>query len=57
MPSAGNTTTTGGRNSAILRYDGAPDATPTSSATSNPVVMNEADLHVCTEIIFSLYLF
>ena len=36
----------GGVNSAILRYDGAPDQEPTTSATANPIVMNEADLHV-----------
>ncbi|PAV19621.1 laccase [Pyrrhoderma noxium] len=45
IPSSGDATTTNGRNSAILRYDGAPDATPTSTATSSPVVLNEANLH------------
>ncbi|EJD05393.1 laccase [Fomitiporia mediterranea MF3/22] len=37
--------TPGGINSAILRYDGAPDEEPTTSAQAKPVVMNEADLH------------
>lgn len=41
--------TAGGINSAILRYDGAPDQEPTTSATANPIVMNEADLHVSRE--------
>ncbi|EJD00037.1 laccase [Fomitiporia mediterranea MF3/22] len=43
--SPAGSTTDGGINSAILRYDGAPDAEPTTNATANPVVLNEADLH------------
>ncbi|KAL5531208.1 hypothetical protein ACEPAG_4084 [Sanghuangporus baumii] len=37
--------TNGGINSAILRYDGAPDQEPTTTPKANPVQMNEADLH------------
>ncbi|TFK64355.1 hypothetical protein BDN72DRAFT_872083 [Pluteus cervinus] len=33
-----------GVNSAILRYDTAPDAEPTTSELSNPTVLNEADV-------------
>lgn len=46
IPSLGVTTTEGGRNSAILRYDGAPVAEPSTNATVNPVLLNEANLHV-----------
>lgn len=44
--SPGGSTTAGGINSAILRYDGAPISEPTTNQTANPVVMNESDLHV-----------
>lgn len=47
IPSVGNTTTAGGVNSAILRYDGAPNVEPTSSPIPNPVILNESQLHVC----------
>ncbi|KLO10959.1 laccase [Schizopora paradoxa] len=46
IPSVGNNTTDGGVNSAILRYDGAPNVDPTHSFPNpNPVELNEADLH------------
>ena len=35
-----------GVNSAILRYDGAPDAEPNSTAIANPINFNEADVIV-----------
>ena len=35
-----------GVNSAILRYDGAPDAEPNSTAVANPIIFNEADVIV-----------
>ncbi|KAL5536674.1 LCC11_6 [Sanghuangporus sanghuang] len=40
-----NSNNNGGINSAILRYDGAPDQEPTAAPKANPVQMNEADLH------------
>ncbi|THH03129.1 hypothetical protein EW145_g6506 [Phellinidium pouzarii] len=40
----GNPTTDGGVNSAILRYDGAQDTDPNSTAVANPVSMNEANI-------------
>ncbi|OCB87661.1 laccase [Sanghuangporus baumii] len=40
-----NSNNNGGMNSAILRYDGAPDQEPTTTPKANPVQMNEADLH------------
>nr|QID90256.1 laccase [Trichaptum abietinum] len=43
VPSSGTTGFTNGINSAILRYDGATDADPTSTQTSG-VVLNEANL-------------
>ena len=46
IPSFGDASIDGGINSAILRYDGALEADPTSTPTPNPVEMNEADLHV-----------
>ena len=46
IPSLGVTTTEGGRNSAILRYDSAPVAEPSTNATINPVLLNEVNLHV-----------
>ncbi|PAV19798.1 laccase [Pyrrhoderma noxium] len=41
----GGATTDNGFNSAILRYDGAPDAEPTSTEKTNPTLLNEAQLH------------
>ncbi|KAJ3504043.1 hypothetical protein NLJ89_g8148 [Agrocybe chaxingu] len=38
----------GGINSAILRYDGAPKADPTSAQPANPKLLQEADLHPLT---------
>lgn len=35
----------GGINSAILRYEGAPDAEPTTSMQANIIPLNEVDLH------------
>lgn len=45
-PSTGTTGFTGGINSAILRYDGAAIADPTTSATVGGTVLNEANLIV-----------
>ena len=44
-PSQGTTGFTGGINSAILRYSGAPDADPTSIRNIEGIALNEADLH------------
>ncbi|EJD00074.1 laccase [Fomitiporia mediterranea MF3/22] len=43
--SPAGSTTAGGINSAILRYDGAPSTDPATSAKTNPVVLNESNLH------------
>ncbi|KAI0315482.1 Cupredoxin [Amylostereum chailletii] len=45
QPDLGNTTFAGGLNSAILRYAGAPNADPTSKATSATRLLLETDLH------------
>ena len=45
-----NSTTEDGLNSAILRYDGAPDEEPCTSEdddSTDLIEMNESDLHVC----------
>jgi iron transport multicopper oxidase len=39
----------GGRNSAILRYAGAPIADPTTTQTPNVQPLNEVDLHALTD--------
>jgi iron transport multicopper oxidase len=38
----------GGRNSAILRYNGAPSTAPTTSQTPNVLPLKEPDLHALT---------
>ena len=48
IPSVGNTTTDGGVNSAILRYDGAPVSEPNSTAITNGTALNEANVIVST---------
>ena len=50
-PSAGNTGFDGGINSAILRYDGAAVADPTSTQTTSVIPLNEVDLHVSHSVI------
>ncbi|CDO73053.1 Laccase [Trametes cinnabarina] len=44
-PAFGNTGFAGGINSAILRYDGAPEIEPTSVQTTPTKPLNEVDLH------------
>ncbi|KAH9936770.1 laccase [Epithele typhae] len=44
LPNIGTTSFTGGINSAILRYDGAAEIEPTTSQTTDPIVLNEASL-------------
>ena len=44
IPSAGTTSTDGGINSAILRYDGAAEVEPTTNATSDAIALNETNL-------------
>lgn len=39
---------TGGINAAILRYDGAPVEEPTTDALTDPLILDEADLVVCS---------
>ena len=46
LPSIPGASFDNGINSAILRYDGAPNAEPTTSIQTHPIVMNEANLHV-----------
>lgn len=52
VPNIGNTTTSGGMNSAILRYSGAPVADPTSSPTISSTLglntLQEWNLHALT---------
>ncbi|KAI0730508.1 laccase C [Earliella scabrosa] len=38
-----------GINSAILRYDGAPDAEPTSTQNASPIVLQEFNMHPLTD--------
>ncbi|KAL5536666.1 LCC11_5 [Sanghuangporus sanghuang] len=45
QPSVGTTGFTNGTNSAILRYDGAEDADPTSIQNTEGTTLDEADLH------------
>ncbi|KAH7891028.1 laccase [Phlebopus sp. FC_14] len=45
LPSTANATFHGGLNSAILRYNGAPDADPTSNQTKSVMPLLETNLH------------
>jgi iron transport multicopper oxidase len=47
-PNLGTTGFAGGLNSAILRYNGAPDADPVSSQTPNSAPLLETNLHPLT---------
>ncbi|KAI9057786.1 multicopper oxidase [Trametes sanguinea] len=47
-PPFGNVGFAGGINSAILRYDGAPEVEPTTTQTTPTKPLNEADLHPLT---------
>jgi iron transport multicopper oxidase len=45
LPSTANATFTGGLNSAILRYEGAPNAEPTTSQDTSTKPLVETNLH------------